>query len=174
MMITIGGPPGSGKTTVAKLLSQKLDMALVVIGEIFRSLAKEKGYTLSEFGEIASSDHSIDIELDKRTIEKARQDNLVLEGRLAGVMLQKNDIPSFKIWLDADITERAKRIAQRDGGEIEDVISLIRKREQCELDRYQEIYGVKLTDKNIYDLIIDTTDISSEKVVDIILDALEV
>jgi predicted cytidylate kinase len=174
MMITIGGPPGSGKTTVAKLLSQKLDKELVVIGEIFRILAKEKGYTLSEFGEIASSDHSIDIELDKRTIEKARQDNLVLEGRLAGVMLQKNDIPSFKIWLDADITERAKRIAQRDGGEIEDVISLIRKREQCELDRYQEIYGVKLTDKNIYDLIIDTTDISSEKVVDIILDALEV
>jgi predicted cytidylate kinase len=174
MILTIGGPPGSGKTTVARLLAEKLEMELVVIGEIFRNLAKEKGYTLSEFGEIASSDHSIDLELDKRTIEKAGQGNIVLEGRLAGVMLQKNDITSFKIWLDADIKERAKRIAQRDGGELEDVISRIQERHQCEVDRYQEIYGVKLTDKNIYDLVIDTTDISSEKVVDIILGTLEV
>jgi predicted cytidylate kinase len=174
MILTIGGPPGSGKTTVASLLSEKLDLELVVIGEIFRNMAKEKGYSLAEFGEMASTDHSIDIELDQRTVNRAKQGDLILEGRLAGVMLQKNEIPAFKIWLDADINERAKRISGRDGGEIEEVMARILEREQCEIERYQEIYKVNLTDKNIYDLVIDTTDISEKEVADLILNSLEV
>jgi predicted cytidylate kinase len=174
MIITIGGPPGSGKTTVARLLSEKLQLDLVVIGEIFRSLAKEKGYTLAEFGEMALEDHSIDIELDKRTIERAQMGDLILEGRLAGIMLQKNNIPACKIWIDANLNERAKRITERDGGELENVISRIKEREKCEIERYELIYGVNLSDRNIYDLIIDTSDITPEEVVKTILKMLKV
>ena len=174
MIITIGGPPGSGKTTVAQLLSEKTGLDLVVIGEIFRNLAKEKGYTLKEFGELAKADHSIDIELDKRTIERAKKGDLILEGRLAGVMLLKNKIPCYKIWIDADIMERARRIAGRDGGELEEVVTRISQREQLEISRYEEIYGVDLSDKGIYDLVIDTSNISQHEVVDKILENVKV
>lgn len=174
MIVTIGGPPGSGKTTVARLLSDALGLELVVIGEIFRSLAKERGYTLVEFGELALQDHEIDIALDERTVKRAKKGDIILEGRLAGIMLLKNDIPAFKVWLDADIRERANRIAGRDGGEIPEVMGRIQERDRCERDRYEKIYGVKLKDKDIYDLIVDTSSISPKEVVDIILKKLKV
>ena len=174
MIITIGGPPGSGKTTVARMLSKELGKEIVVIGEIFRSLAKERGYTLAEFGEIASKDHNIDMEIDKKTIEIAKKGDFILEGRLAGVMLQKNEIPSFKVWLDADIDTRAGRIAKREDGNLEEIKNRILEREQCEKKRYEEIYGITLQDKEIYDLVIETSNISAEEVVKLILDELKV
>lgn len=174
MIITIGGPPGSGKTTVARLVSKELDKEIVVIGEIFRSIAKERGCTLAEMGEIALKDHSIDSKIDKRTVEIAKRGDIVLEGRLAGVMLHKNDIPSFRVWLDADISVRAKRIAKREGGGLEDLTKRIQEREDCEKKRYLEIYGIRLDDKTIYDLIINTSDITPEEIAKIILDMLKV
>jgi cytidylate kinase/H/ACA ribonucleoprotein complex subunit 4 len=174
MIITIGGPPGSGKTTVARMLSKELGKEVVVIGEIFRSLAKERGYTLVEFGEIASKDHNIDMEIDKKTVEIAKNGDFILEGRLAGIMLQKSEIPSFKVWLDADIDTRAGRIVKREGGNLEEIKNRILEREQCEKKRYKDIYEVNLDDKNIYDLVIETSNISAEEVVKLILDELKV
>jgi predicted cytidylate kinase len=174
MIITIGGPPGSGKTTVAKLLSKELGKKVYVIGEIFRALAKEKGCTLAEFGEMASRDHTIDMEIDKKTVEMAKSEDFIMEGRLAGVMLHRNNIPAFKIWLDADIMTRTKRITKREGEDIEEIGQRILEREDCEKKRYHDIYGIKLDEKEIYDLVIDTSNISAEEVVKTILNNLQV
>lgn len=174
MIITIGGPPGSGKTTVARLLSEELDKELVVIGEIFRSQANDRGCTLAEFGDIASENHSIDLEIDKKTVEIAKKGDIILEGRLAGVMLSKNNIPSFKIWLDADLETRAWRIANREGEDIKEIENRIKEREQCEKKRYMDIYGITLNDRNIYDMVINTSDITPEKIVEIIMHELKV
>lgn len=173
MIITIGGPPGSGKTTVARLLSKKLCKEVVVIGEIFRSLAKERGYTLSEFGEIAARDHTIDLLIDKRTVEIAKKGDLILEGRLAGAMMHKNGISAFKVWLEADIEIRASRIARREG-DAEEILTQIRTREQCESKRYKDIYGIMLQNTDFYDMIIDTSKIPAEEVVNLILEKLKV
>ncbi|UCG69821.1 MAG: AAA family ATPase [Thermoplasmata archaeon] len=172
MIITIGGPPGSGKTTEAKLLSKELGKDVFVIGEIFRSLAKERGCSLAEFGEIASKDHTIDMEIDKKTVEMAKSDDFILEGRLAGVMLQRNNIPAYKIWLDADIKTRTKRITKREGDDINEIGHRILERENCEKKRYEDIYGIRLDEREIYDLVIDTSNISAEDVVKIILNSI--
>lgn len=174
MIITIGGPPGSGKTTVARKLSEKLELDLVVIGELFRAMAKERGLSLAEFGELASGDHTIDLMIDKRTVDLAQRDNIILEGRLAGVMMKTQKIPSFKIWLDANLEERARRIAKRENEKPRDVMERMKNREECEKERYRMIYDIDFDDRFIYDLVIDTSDITPDDIVKIILDQLEV
>lgn len=174
MILTIGGPPGSGKTTIARLLSERLGLKLVVIGDIFRAMAKERGLSLAEFGEVAAQDHTIDLMIDKRTVDLAQRGNIVLEGRLAGVMMRTQKIPSFKIWLAADIKERAKRIAERENENPEDIVKRIQERESSEKERYRIIYDIDFDDRFIYDLVIDTSDITPEDIVKIILDQLEV
>ena len=49
MKITISGLPGSGTTTVAKLLAERLGYKLISAGDVFRKLAMERGMTLEEF-----------------------------------------------------------------------------------------------------------------------------
>ena len=87
MLITISGPPGGGKTTVATAIADAFDLEHVSGGDIFRSLADDRGYSLVEFNALAEEDDSIDRDLDRRLRETARdRDDLVLESRLSGWM----------------------------------------------------------------------------------------
>ncbi|UCF08898.1 MAG: AAA family ATPase [Thermoplasmata archaeon] len=174
MIVTIGGPPGSGKTTVARMLAEKLKLELVIIGELFRAQAREQGQTLGEFGETAAKDHSIDLSIDKRTVELARKGDMILEGRLAGVMMRTHKIPSFKIWLEASLEERARRIAEREHEDPKDIVERIRGREQCERERYRAIYDIEYDNREIYDLVIDTSNIAPDEILALILDHLKV
>ena len=66
MIITISGKAGSGKSTVAKEIARKLELKHYSIGDLMRQMAKEKNISLSELGELAEKDDSIDKELDKK------------------------------------------------------------------------------------------------------------
>ena len=48
MIITISGTPGSGKSTVAKIIVETLNAERIYVGGIRRELAREKGMTLQE------------------------------------------------------------------------------------------------------------------------------
>lgn len=49
MIITMSGKAGSGKGTVAKILSEKLGYEHISIGNMKRELATAMGMTISEF-----------------------------------------------------------------------------------------------------------------------------
>ena len=84
MIITIGGLAGSGTTTAAKILSEKLQIPYLSAGEIFRQMAVEKGMDILEFGKFAEGNDEIDLEIDRRQalLAKEKQD-LIVEGRLS-------------------------------------------------------------------------------------------
>lgn len=156
MRITISGPPGSGTTSLAQYLSLKHNFELVSAGEVFRSLAQEKGMDLAAFGRLAETDPVVDRMIDDRQKEIGEsRNNIIIEGRLAGWMVENADL---KIWVKASAHCRAERIADREGLNHTDAIELTVEREACEAGRYLEYYQIDIHDLSPYDLII-----SSEK-----------
>jgi cytidylate kinase len=169
MIITLGGLPGSGKTTVARLLADKLKMEYINAGDIFRNLAAKKGMTLEEFGFFAERNPNIDRAIDKKLLEIARRDNVILEGRLAGIMLELNDVEALKVWLEAPLETRVERVSGRDTKSFEASMSDTQTREKSEWDRYYNIYHVDIRDLSVYNMVVQTQDKTPDQIADEII-----
>jgi predicted cytidylate kinase len=174
MRLTISGPPGSGKTTVCDKLSSVLSLKAVVFGRIFREIAEERNLTLSELGEMAEKDFSIDELIDSRLVRIAREnDDIILESRLSAYMLTRNSIPAFRIYLDASPDVRIKRIGMRDSETFEQALTSTAERQASEEKRYMAYYGIDINDTSVYDIMINTDSIDPDQVVRKIIGALE-
>jgi len=172
MLITVSGPAGSGKSTLAASLADALDYDHVSGGDIFRSLAEERGMTPLELNKQAEEDDAIDRDLDRRLRDIARdRDDLVLESRLAGWMAGEH--ADLKLWLDAPLDVRAERISQRENKPVEQARTETKERAESEAHRYQEYYGIDIEDLSIYDLAINTARWSPQGMLSVVLHAVE-
>ena len=66
VLISVGGLPGSGTSTVCEILEERTGLEYIYAGRIFREMAEEKGMTLEEFSTFCEKDDTVDRELDKR------------------------------------------------------------------------------------------------------------
>ena len=172
MLLTISGPAGSGKSTAAAALAEALDYDHVSGGDIFRDLADERGLTPLELNEQAEEDDDIDRDLDRRLREMAAaRDDLVLESRLAGWMA--GEYADFRVWLDAPLSVRAERIADREDKPVDLARTETRARSESEARRYLEYYDIDIEELTIYDLAVNTARLSPEAVIDVILTTVE-
>lgn len=171
MILTIGGLAGTGTTTAAKVLSEKLDIPFLSTGSIFREMAKERGMSVLEFSEFAEKDNNIDIEIDRRQAELAKSsDNLILEGRLSAYFVEAD----LKLWLITPFDVRAERIADRENKTVDLAKKEIIIREESEALRYKDIHDIDISSMDIYDLVINSGSFSPEQIADIIIDTLKV
>jgi cytidylate kinase len=158
VLITISGLPGSGKTTVARLVARALGLEHVYAGDIFRRQAEAQGLSLEEFLRRAETDPSIDRALDEQVRRRASAGNAVLEGRLSGFMADRAGAPALKVFLDASEAVRAERIAGREGGATDARLREIQAREASDRRRYRDLYGVDYHDRRRYDVVMQTDD----------------
>lgn len=171
LFITVSGPPGCGATTLCEGLSAVLDCGWVSGGEVFRDLADDRDVSLSQLTARAGESDEIDRAIDRRlrTIaEKWGSTNkaFVLESRLAGWVAGNR--ADLRIWLDAPEEVRLERTRDREerGAEMQ-------VREVIEEQRYESYYGIDLSDRSIYDLVINTARWSPEGTLGIVLEAIE-
>ncbi|MCX8169746.1 MAG: AAA family ATPase, partial [Candidatus Methanomethyliaceae archaeon] len=80
LLITISGPAGAGKSYCAAKLAEIYGIPHYSIGQLFRKMAMERNLTIEEFSKLAERDPSIDRELDRRTMELAKNGGCIIEG----------------------------------------------------------------------------------------------
>lgn len=162
MIIAIGGPIGVGKSTVARGLAERLGIPCISAGGVFRELAVRRGISVVELNRLAEGDPSIDRDLDRLQAELSRSGPCVVESRLAGWMVEAD----FKVWLDAPLEVRAARVAGREGKDAEGAREELLVRERSEWSRYKALYGIDITDRAPFHLVVDTSRWNPEVIVE--------
>ncbi|HWB88400.1 MAG TPA: cytidylate kinase family protein [Acidimicrobiia bacterium] len=172
MTITISGRPGSGKSVVASRVAAALGVRHVSAGDFMREMAAERGISILELSRLAEQDEAIDAEIDGRTAYLAATgEDFVIDARLGWHFVPH----SFKVFLDVRPEVAASRIYEaRRGAESENVDlemtkAAVESRTASEASRYMEYYGLDYADPGHYDLVIDTSDLNVDQVVDRIL-----
>jgi cytidylate kinase len=160
VIVTVGGLPGTGTSTLCGILERELQLAYVYAGQIFRQEAAERGLSLAELNELAQEDPTVDKALDERQLDLLRKGNVILEGRMSGWLAHRNQIPAVKVWVVCAEAERIRRLVERDGGHFEAQRQATAERVAQEQDRYRRYYGAEVGDESIYDLVLDSTSTS--------------
>lgn len=175
-IITIAGFPGSGKSSTADLVAKELNFKRFSSGDFMRKIALDRGISLNELSSIAENDTSVDYAIDEEVKKTKTMENIVIDSRLAFHWIPE----SFKVFLDLPPEIAKERIynsfqknklrQQSEQSEnIEEVFEKIKHRLESEKKRYKELYSIDHTDKNNFDLIIDTQKNSLEEVADILI-----
>ncbi len=168
LRIAISGKSGCGNTTVSGLLANELGIKL--INYTFRQLAEEKGMTLLQVIEAAKNDDFYDKFVDTHQVELALEQSCVLGSRLAIWMLKQADL---KVYLYASDEIRAKRIFNREGGNLQEIKDFTAMRDREDTNRYKEFYGIDNNDYKFADIIINVDEKNPTEIVEIILKKLE-
>ncbi len=165
MKVTISGTPGSGKTTIARMLAKKLGLKHYSAGNIRRKMAIERGLTINELNKLGEKEDFTDREVDEYQQKLGKEDNIMVDGRLSFHFIPD----SVKIFLKTDIEEGAKRILghkRKEEGysDVEDVENALRERMESDKKRYKKYYNINCYDEGHYDYVLDTTDLTIREV----------
>ncbi len=156
IVITIDGESGAGKGTIADYIASKLGIYHFSASDVFHSIAEDRGISHVELAEQA--DKQVDLEVDRRTLERGLENNCVIDSRIASWVL--GDYSDLRIYVTADLEERAKRIAAREDISYEKALENTEKRDEENSRRYNEYYDIDTENLDIYDVIIDNTEMS--------------
>ncbi len=174
MIVSLGGKPGSGKSTIGTKLASCLGYKRYYIGAMRREEARKRGMSLAEYNKLGEKSDETDRVYDE-LVEKLgkEEDNFVIESRTAFLFIPH----SIKIFLDVSTEEGAKRIwqalsegTQENRNEAdnidhyEDMVQRVRDRLKSDAFRYQKYYKIDVFDEKHYDLYLDTTNLKIDEV----------
>ncbi|MDR2908223.1 MAG: (d)CMP kinase [Bacteroidales bacterium] len=173
-MISIAGDLGSGKSTIAKRLAEKLGYTYFSTGMLFRKLAAERGMDALQLNYLSETDLSIDKYIDDnlRAINNGNDTRYILDSRMAWHFVPK----SFKIYATVRPEVAAQRVSadkvrlgEPETTDLQQCAVNLLERQNVENRRYKTLYGVNCDDLSNYDLIIDTSNYTVDELVEQIL-----
>ena len=173
-IITIAGNGGSGKSTIAKLLEEKLGYKCVVMGDIMRRLASENNMDIVTFNEYIKEHPEFDHQVDDMIVDiSEKEDELIIVSRTAWHFAKE----SFRVYLYVEpevagkrIFADSQRINEKKYDTLEEAIENTRKRNESEKNRYMSLYNIDVTNLDNYDLALDTSALTIDEVLDRVLE----
>jgi len=174
--ISLAGDLGSGKSTVSKIIIDRLGAEYYSTGAIVRSIADKRGMTVVELNSYMETHPEIDREIDDGLVALSEVDKpLIIDSRMAWHFTKG----TFKVYLSIDIETGALRImnANRQGehrATFEEAVNDTRNRRASEKKRYMEQYGVDIKDLSNYSLVVDTTYATPEEIAELVMESFAV
>jgi len=173
MIITISGKPGCGKSTVTKIVANKLGCKHISGGEMRGEIAKKHNMTIDELNKLAETEDWTDREVDDYLKKLGEtENNLCIDSRTAFYFIPH----ATKIFIDCDIDVAAERIFkdQRSDEKHQDTAQGVKEMievrwEQCR-QRWIRDYGFDIANLDNYDLVIDSSNKTAQEVVEEILE----
>ncbi len=148
-------------------------MKILSAGEVFRDMAEKRDMSLEDFSVLAEENEKIDKKLDENMIERASP-GMILEGRLTGHLLHMSDKKAYKVWIEAPLDVRVKRIAEREGhDDLKELKKKVVRREKSEEKRYREYYDIDISDTSFYDALMDSDSNRPEEIVNKIIEGVK-
>ena len=166
--ISLAGDLGSGKSTLSKILIDRLGMEYYSTGTICREVAARHGMTVVEMNQHMETHPELDREIDDGLAALSELDRpLLIDSRMAWHFTKG----TFRVYLSTELLTSAARIhaagrAEEHFGSVEETAEKIRTRQESESKRYREFYGVDNLNLFNYDLVVDTTHASPDEVAD--------
>ncbi len=164
--ISLAGDLGSGKSTVAKILTERLGMEYYSTGTICRAVAARHGMTVVEMNQYMETHPELDREIDDGLVALSDDDRaLLIDSRMAWHFVRD----TFRVYLSTETAVSAARIfaagrAEEHFASVEETEKKIRERRESEKKRYLQFYGVNNKDLFHYDFVLDTTYTTPEQV----------
>jgi CMP/dCMP kinase len=158
-IITLSGDIGSGKSSVARILSAATGFPIISAGGIQREIAASMGLTTLQLNEWSAKDRSVDDKIDSHTKALGEtRDQIIVDSRLAWHFIPA----AYKVFLSVDPQVGAARVfeASRSDefhGSLAEALENNRSRTRLEAVRYRTLYGIELRDYRNYDLVVDTS-----------------
>ena len=182
-IITIGGRPGSGKSTAAKAVAKELGFMHFSSGDLFRAVSREHGQDLLESNlaaEKADGISQIDQLVDERLREIGKhEDEIVIDSRMAWHWMPN----SFQVFLNLDIETAAERFlaamtperiaVEHIPSDPHEYAQNLQGRLDSETRRYKKMYDVDPYNIDNYDLVINTKTTSPEEVAKLVIERFE-
>lgn len=175
MIITISGLPGSGKTSVARLLAKKLGFTFYSMGDVVGEFALSKNLTLMQLNKLRNKDPSWDRMIDTYQRGIARKGkNLVIDGLVSFHIIPN----SVKVFLEVKQEVGVRRIfkARRPDEpykSFSEALKAVKKRVRDDKLRYKRIYGIDCYSPVNFDFVVDTSDLNAKGVVKAVLSFLD-
>jgi CMP/dCMP kinase len=167
--IVLNGDLGSGKSTVSRLLAERLGIRRISVGDLYREMARRRGLTALQLNLHAELDDTIDSYVDQLQSDiAAGGEQLIVDSRLAWFFFTG----ALKVHLIAEPTVAAYRALARPGDGVESYASVedarvrIAERSESERARFLSRYGADKTRLANYDLVCDSTSASPAEIAD--------
>ena len=179
--IIISGWPAVGKTTIACKLAEEFDIMMYNGGDILKMLAEEKGYSVKrddwwdtteakKFMEERKSDFSFDKIVDERLIEMVKNGGAVITSYTLPWLVSEEEsiIIIIKFWLRGSSENRARRMANRDGINLEEAKKITALRDEENKKIYHRLYGFRFgEDLTVFDYVLNTDRLSLDSLTEI-------